>query len=132
MSKKRDSAQLKEEVNHMREKMRNHLDKSADDLIDIKQGTGGLVDIEFLAQYLVLAHSSEYENLTERCDNLGVFKSLAKLEIISVDEQKLLANNYQQLRDYGHKATLQNEALLINKSLLTEHEKVIELWKKFV
>jgi glutamate-ammonia-ligase adenylyltransferase len=132
LSKKRESAQLKEEVNHMREKMRNHLDKSADDLIDIKQGTGGLVDIEFLAQYLVLAHSSEYENLTERCDNLGVFKSLAKLEIINNDEQRLLANNYQQLRDYGHKATLQNEALLINKSLLTEHEKVIELWKKFV
>ena len=132
LSKKRNLTQLKEEVSNMREKMRNHLDKSADDLIDIKQGVGGLVDIEFLAQYLVLAHGFEYEDLTERCDNLGIFKSLAKLEILSGSEQKLLANSYQQLRDYGHKATLQNEALLINKSLLTEQKKVIKLWQKFI
>lgn len=132
LSKKRDLAKLKVEVSHMREKMRDHLDKSVDDLVDIKQGAGGLVDIEFLAQYLVLANSYDHENLTEPCDNLGIFKSLAKLEILSTAEQNVLANSYQQLRNYGHKATLQNEGLLINKSLLTEQQKVIELWRKFI
>lgn len=132
LSKKRDLTQLKNEVSDMREKMRNHLDKSADDLIDIKQGAGGLVDIEFLAQYLVLAHSCEYESLTERCDNVGIFKSLAKLKILSEPEIKLLINTYEQLRGYGHKATLQNEALLINQSLLTEQSQVIKLWQKFI
>jgi len=132
LSQKRDLTQLKTQVSDMREKMRNHLDKSANDLIDIKQGASGLVDIEFLAQYLVLAHSSEYENLTEYCDNLGIFKSLAKLEIISCAEQELLVNCYQQLRDFGHKATLQSEALLINSASLSEQDKVIELWKKLL
>ncbi len=132
LSKKRDLTQLKGEVSDMREKMRNHLDKSADDIIDMKQGAGGLVDIEFLAQYLVLAHSYKHESLTERCDNVGIFKSLAKLEILSEPEKKLLINTYEQLRDYGHKATLQNEALLINKSLLTEQSQVIKLWKKLI
>ena len=116
----------------MREKMRNHLDKSTDELVDIKQGKGGLVDIEFLAQYLVLAHSAEYITLTERCDNLGIFKSLASLKILSDNEQKLLTDCYQQLRDYGHKATLQNEALLVKNSVLTEQNKVIALWQKFL
>jgi len=132
LSEKRDLAQLKEDVNNMREKMRSHLDKSTDDLVDIKQGAGGLVDIEFLAQYLVLAHSEKYANLTERCDNLGIFKSLAELDILSCAEQSLLTKWYQQLRDYGHKATLQNEALLINSASLTEQEKVTELWGKFL
>jgi len=132
LCQKRDLTQLKTEVSDMREKMRNHLDKSANDLIDIKQGTGGLVDIEFLAQYLVLAHSCEHENLTASCDNLGIFKSLTKLDILNCAEQKLLSTSYQQLRDYGHKATLQNEALLINKSLLTEQQGVTELWEKFI
>lgn len=132
LNQKRELTQLKKEVNDMREKMRNHLDKSTDDLTDIKQGAGGLVDIEFLAQYLVLAHSHEHECLTERCDNLGIFKSLAQLEILSCAEQDLLASCYQQLRDYGHKATLQNKALLINSILLTEQGKVTELWEKFL
>jgi glutamate-ammonia-ligase adenylyltransferase len=132
VSKKRNLSELQEEVSNMREKMRNHLDKSEDELIDIKQGAGGLVDIEFLAQYLVLANSHEYKSLTEHCDNLGIFKSLVKFDILNLTEQKLLTDSYQTLRGYGHKATLQNEALLINKSLITEQQNVIDLWQKFI
>ena len=128
----RDIEKLKVEVKEMREKMRNHLDKSTDEVTDIKQGVGGLVDIEFLAQYLVLAYSCQHESLTERCDNLGIFKSLEELEILTATEQKLLAQNYQQLREFAHKATLQNEALLINSSLLKTQHKVTELWGKFL
>lgn len=132
LSKKRDLVKLKVEVSEMREKMREHLDKSEGDLVDIKQGEGGLVDIEFLAQYLVLAHSCQYPSLMEHCNNVSIFKSLAALNILSDAEQKLLVNAYQQLRDYGHKATLQNEALLIDKSLLTEQKQVSKLWDKFI
>ncbi len=132
LCQKRDQAQLKTDVVNMREKMRNHLDKSQYTLVDIKQGVGGLVDIEFLAQYLVLAHSHQYERLPEHCDNLGIFKSLANLKILNETERDLLVNSYQKLRDYGHKATLQNEALLIADSLLVEQKQVVELWKKFI
>ena len=128
----RELTQLKTDVSAMREKMRNHLDKSSGDLVDIKQGAGGLVDIEFLAQYLVLAHSCHHESLTERCDNLGIFNQLAKLKILTNAEQKLLINCYQQLREYCHKATLQNEAQLIDISLLTEQSKIIALWNKLL
>lgn len=128
----RDIEQLKTEVKAMREKMRNHLDKSSDDLVDIKQGVGGLVDIEFLAQYLVLANSCKHESLTERCDNVGIFKQLASLKILTEAERDLLVNCYQTLRDYGHKATLQNEPLLTAQSSLTEQAKVTALWQKFI
>jgi glutamate-ammonia-ligase adenylyltransferase len=123
---------LKEEVSTMREKMRSHLDKSTNELIDIKQGSGGLVDIEFLAQYLVLANGHTHENLSQYCDNLSLFKQLASHKIITSEEQALLVNSYQKLRGLGNKATLQNEMLSVDKSELEHQEKVIGLWQKFL
>ncbi|MBL4941587.1 MAG: bifunctional [glutamate--ammonia ligase]-adenylyl-L-tyrosine phosphorylase/[glutamate--ammonia-ligase] adenylyltransferase [Colwellia sp.] len=132
LTQQRELIVLKTEVSDMREKMRNHLDKSDGDFVDIKQSVGGLVDIEFLAQYLVLAHSFEYKTLTQYCDNLGIFKSLTHFKILSEVERDLLVNYYQQLRHLGHKSTLQNEAALVIDSLLTEQDKVISLWQKFL
>ncbi|GAA6172178.1 bifunctional [glutamate--ammonia ligase]-adenylyl-L-tyrosine phosphorylase/[glutamate--ammonia-ligase] adenylyltransferase [Colwellia sp. KU-HH00111] len=128
----REIEQLKADVKSMREKMRNHLDKSTDDLVDIKQGEGGLVDIEFLAQYLVLANSYEHTSLTERCDNVGIFKALARHNILTTAERDLLIDGYQTLRMYGHKATLQNNSSLMEKSALTGQDKVMALWQKFI
>ncbi|MDX2369216.1 MAG: bifunctional glutamine synthetase adenylyltransferase/deadenyltransferase, partial [Colwellia sp.] len=128
----RELDKLKVDVSSMREKMRNHLDKSTDALIDIKQGIGGLVDIEFLAQYLVLAHCHTYASLSQSCDNLSIFKQLANLEILTEEEQQLLANCYQKLRGLGHKATLQNEALLMSKDAITERDQVMLVWRKFL
>jgi glutamate-ammonia-ligase adenylyltransferase len=123
---------LRDDVRKMREKMRNHLDKSTDELIDIKQGVGGLVDIEFLAQYLVLANCHEHVTLSQRCDNLSIFKLLASLDILTKEEQLFLAKCYQKLRGLGHKATLQNEALLVSKDAVNERDQVTQLWCKFL
>mgnify|MGYP003384388808 FL=1 len=128
----RELAELKVDVKKMREKMRNHLNKSTGELFDIKQGSGGLVDIEFLAQYLVLAYCQEHESLSLYCDNLSIFKQLAKLEVLTEEDQLLLANSYQQLRGLGHKATLQNEALLVNQRYIEKREQVMMLWQKFL
>ncbi|MBL4822770.1 MAG: bifunctional [glutamate--ammonia ligase]-adenylyl-L-tyrosine phosphorylase/[glutamate--ammonia-ligase] adenylyltransferase [Colwellia sp.] len=128
----RETDKLIVAVSNMREKMRKHLDKSTDELVDIKQGLGGLVDIEFLAQYLVLAHCHLHKSLSQRCDNLSIFKQLASLEILTAPEQQLLANCYQQLRGLGHKVILQNEALLVSKDAVTEREQVMLVWKKFL
>jgi glutamate-ammonia-ligase adenylyltransferase len=132
LSHTRDLDKLRIDVSSMREKMRKHLDKSSRELVDIKQGVGGLVDIEFLAQYLVLAHCHAHTDLSQYCDNLSIFKRLASLEILTKADQQLLANCYQQLRGLGHKATLQNEALLVGKDAVTERDKVMLVWKKFL
>ncbi|MES9976773.1 MAG: bifunctional [glutamate--ammonia ligase]-adenylyl-L-tyrosine phosphorylase/[glutamate--ammonia-ligase] adenylyltransferase, partial [Candidatus Thiodiazotropha sp.] len=54
LGRQRDPARLQGEVVEMREKMRASLDKSNPDQFDLKQGTGGIVDIEFMVQYTVL------------------------------------------------------------------------------
>ncbi len=132
LSEQRDVDKLKVDVAEMREKMRKHLDKSKDELIDIKQGLGGLVDIEFLAQYLVLAYCHKYESLSQRCDNLSTFKELANIELLTKEDKKILTKSYKALRGLGHKATLQNETLLMNKDAVEERYQVISIWQKFL
>ncbi len=128
----RKLAQLKTDVLNMRDKMRNHLDKSTEQQVDIKQGLGGLVDIEFLAQYLVLAHSSAQPAFMSSCDNLGIFKALAGGGVLTQAEQELLSNTYKKLRSLGHQAAMQNEALLMIKSDYIEQESIVALWQNFL
>ncbi len=54
LSRPRDADKLREDVSAMRQRMRGELDRSSAARFDLKQGEGGLVDLEFLLQYLVL------------------------------------------------------------------------------
>jgi glutamate-ammonia-ligase adenylyltransferase len=58
LSRMRDPQKLREDVVSMRRRMRGELDRSDMARFDLKQGEGGLVDLEFLLQYRVLRESS--------------------------------------------------------------------------
>ncbi|WP_426358566.1 hypothetical protein ACPUVO_19415 [Pseudocolwellia sp. HL-MZ19] len=111
----------------MRQKMKNHLDKSTAEAIDIKQGEGGLVDIEFLAQYLVLLNANEYPSLSLYSDNINIFNELSKLSLITEEEKDALIHAYCHLRDFGHKATLQGMDALLTSSDFSETTQHISL-----
>ncbi|WP_286133428.1 bifunctional [glutamate--ammonia ligase]-adenylyl-L-tyrosine phosphorylase/[glutamate--ammonia-ligase] adenylyltransferase [Colwellia sp. UCD-KL20] len=121
----RDHDVLKKDVVEMRQKMKSHLDKSTEDLVDIKQGEGGLVDIEFLAQYLVLSHGYKHPSLGKYSDNINIFNELCALSLISEEDKDALISSYCHLRDFGHKATLQGINSLIINSEFTEVAKNI-------
>ncbi len=114
ISKPRDRAQVRADVLAMREKMRSHLDKSTTDNADIKQGQGGLVDIEFLVQFLVLSESATHTELCQYTDNFRLLKQLKHCGVISEEQQKELTQCYCNLRDFGHHATLKNEQQLLS------------------
>jgi len=130
LSKPRELIELKNDIITMREKMRNHLDKSSESLFDIKQGKGGLVDIEFLAQFLVLAYATQHRELLLVCDNLGIFKTLLKLGLLEKAEQQQLSNMYQKLRALGHQATMQNAGQLIDLQKLSGQSDIGDIWQK--
>lgn len=106
LSQHRDSKSLLKDVLAMRKKMRDHLDKSTDNLRDIKQGEGGLVDIEFLAQYLVLKYSENQPEITQYSDNINIFELLTQYGFMDEAQKITLIQSYCQLRDLGHRATL--------------------------
>jgi len=132
LSKSRALTELKDDVINMREKMRKHLDKSTEHKVDIKQGLGGLVDIEFLAQFLVLAYGHKHPSLMSACDNLGIFKQLNASGLLTEQEKNLLSDVYQNLRGLGHQAAMQNESSLMEKADFVEQERISALWHKIL
>jgi glutamate-ammonia-ligase adenylyltransferase len=117
----RDQKKLAQDVIEMRNKMRKHLDKSDNHHIDIKQGFGGLVDIEFLAQFLVLNNSHQYPNIAKYSDNVSIFAQLHLVNIINTEQKKLLTQVYCKLRDQTHRAALQDETLLLDKTVFKQY-----------
>ncbi|MEW6982382.1 bifunctional [glutamate--ammonia ligase]-adenylyl-L-tyrosine phosphorylase/[glutamate--ammonia-ligase] adenylyltransferase [Colwelliaceae bacterium 6471] len=129
LTRLRDADKLKQDVVTMRDKMRTHLDKSTATHKDIKQAKGGLVDIEFLAQYLVLKNSSNKPAIMQFSDNIRIFERLAQFAFISDVQKTILITSYCALRDQGHRAVLQNEnQLLLNETFQHYAEPVAKIW----
>lgn len=86
----RDGAVLQTEVREMREKMRAHLGGKQRDRFDIKTDAGGITDIEFITQYLVLRYAHDKPKLTRWSDNVRILELLAQNDIM--DEQEDCSN----------------------------------------
>ncbi|HEX5364613.1 MAG TPA: bifunctional [glutamate--ammonia ligase]-adenylyl-L-tyrosine phosphorylase/[glutamate--ammonia-ligase] adenylyltransferase [Gallionella sp.] len=105
----RDLAKLREEILSMRQKMHDgHPNDTA--LFDIKHDKGGMVDIEFMVQYLVLAHAHEHPELTANIGNLALLKLSGELKLIPADLAKQVSELYRTLRQTQHRMRLNSSA----------------------
>jgi len=103
----RDPALLRTEILSMRSKMHDgHPNDSG--LFDIKHDSGGMVDIEFMVQYIVLAHAHQYPGLSANVGNLALLKLAGELGIVPVDIAGLTGNIYRTLRQTQHRMRLNN------------------------
>lgn len=129
MQQTRDIKKLSSQVVEMREKMR-HAQRFTVDLFDLKQSKGGIIDVEFIVQYLVLVHAAEYKGLT---DNIGNIALLARLGDLGVTDSTLAqqsAGAYREYRRLQHVARLQGDMQAkVEHTLVNQHAKaVIKLW----
>lgn len=133
LSKSRDKEALKKEVVDMRHKMREHLGSSDDSVFNIKQDQGGIADIEFLAQYLVLAHAATHPQLTTDADNVRIFENAAQVGLLSGDESRALQDAYTTLRNQIHRLNLLGrKANLEPDELLDERNVVLKAWQDYL
>ncbi|HRH81851.1 MAG TPA: bifunctional [glutamate--ammonia ligase]-adenylyl-L-tyrosine phosphorylase/[glutamate--ammonia-ligase] adenylyltransferase [Thiobacillaceae bacterium] len=103
----RKSAELRDKVLEMRRKMRDgHPNPSGD--FDVKHDPGGLVDVEFTVQYLVLAHAAAHPALTANIGNIALLKRCAELGLLPEEVALPAADAYRELRRLQHAAKLQN------------------------
>ncbi|MBA2816353.1 bifunctional [glutamate--ammonia ligase]-adenylyl-L-tyrosine phosphorylase/[glutamate--ammonia-ligase] adenylyltransferase [Candidatus Pantoea persica] len=96
---------LQKEVREMREKMRAHLSNKHKGRWDLKSDEGGITDIEFIAQYLVLRYAAEQPDLTRWSDNVRIFELAARYDKMA--EPEALTRAYVTLRDALHHLSLQ-------------------------
>jgi glutamate-ammonia-ligase adenylyltransferase len=101
----RDAAALKQEIIAMREKMHDgHPNRTA--LFDIKHDRGGMVDVEFIVQYLVLAHAHAHPELTANSGNLALLKLAGELGLIDATLAERVGRTYRALRETQHRIRL--------------------------
>jgi glutamate-ammonia-ligase adenylyltransferase len=97
----RDELKLREEVLAMRQKLlEGHPNRS--ELFDLKHDRGGMIDIEFIVQYLVLAHAHRHPALVANDGNIALLKLAAKLALIPADAAEEVGSAYREFRRLQH------------------------------
>lgn len=134
LSRHRDQVALQQEVVAMRDKMRAHLLRGTAEQYDLKQGAGGMTDIEFMAQYLVLAHAEAHpDTMTRWSDNVRIFDTCAEEGLLTDEESAQLKKAYLAIRDMAHRCTLSGQSRIVEGSeLLAERAWVTALWQKLL
>ncbi|MEJ2139383.1 MAG: bifunctional [glutamate--ammonia ligase]-adenylyl-L-tyrosine phosphorylase/[glutamate--ammonia-ligase] adenylyltransferase [Gammaproteobacteria bacterium] len=126
---RRDS--LRDEVIKMRSRMRAELDKTNADQFDIKQGVGGVIDIEFLVQFLVLLNAPAHPALLEYSDNIRQLDALRDAEILTAEEAEAMADAYRSYRIRMHALSLAGENRLVSAEDFKEERLLVStLWAR--
>ncbi|HCH1565819.1 bifunctional glutamine synthetase adenylyltransferase/deadenyltransferase [Vibrio parahaemolyticus] len=132
LCKPRDEQTLKKQVVEMREKMRDHLGGKKSGRFMIKQDVGGITDIEFLAQYLVLNYSHEKPKLTRWCDNVRIYETLIAQGVMEEDQAMQLIRAYTTMRNEIHHRNLLNlDADVVEDKFVAEREWVKQAWNQW-
>lgn len=133
LTRHRDHATLRREVREMRERMRAELDSREPEMFHVKQGRGGIADIEFMVQYLILAHAPQYPALLTYTDNIRQLDGLETVGVLTSADATLLRDAYRALRRHGHLlklADLPNR--ITDNELATERSAVAALWQRLM
>ncbi|WP_295437327.1 bifunctional [glutamate--ammonia ligase]-adenylyl-L-tyrosine phosphorylase/[glutamate--ammonia-ligase] adenylyltransferase [uncultured Thiodictyon sp.] len=129
----RDPAQLREDVRAMRQRMRESLDKGGRGRFDLKQGRGGIADIEFMVQYSVLRWAAAHPALADWTDNIRQLETLARLDLLPGATAADLTAAYKALRGAYHRSALQDQPKTVpDDQLLAEREHVSGLWRELM
>ena len=101
LRQQRDLAKLREEVLAMRQKMiDNHANRSG--LFNLKHDRGGLIDVEFIVQFLVLGHSHAHPRLTGNLGNIALLGIAGELGLISCEFAVQVRDAYREYRRLQH------------------------------
>ncbi len=127
----REAHTLRHEIADMREKMRRQLDRSTGETFDLKQGNGGITDIEFMVQYAVLRWANRHHVLSAYTDNLRLLDLIADLGLIPRADCDLLRDAYFAYRAEVHRCALQEiDGLVEASKYLPERRAVAAVWAR--
>ena len=115
----------------MRSKMRENLDSSSTGRFDLKQGEGGIGDIEFLVQYLVLKNADHEPALVYYSDNIRQLGALEATALLPADDVIKLQDIYRRFRLRSHRLALDGEEAEVDSSEFEwESAFVRDIWKQ--
>ncbi|WP_440615604.1 bifunctional [glutamate--ammonia ligase]-adenylyl-L-tyrosine phosphorylase/[glutamate--ammonia-ligase] adenylyltransferase [Cysteiniphilum sp. 6C5] len=128
---KRDIDQLKKDIVDMRHKMRAHLLKINADEFDLKQSIGGMVDIEFIAQFFALFYSHKVPFICYYSDSIRIIQTMESAHLIDIETANTLIEHYCYFRDLGFKRYLDKQSWIVPLSNCQQQADEIQaIWHK--
>ncbi len=133
LRRRRDINRLRDDITGMREKMHAaHPNRSG--LFDVKHDPGGIVDVEFMVQFLVLGYAHRYPVLTGNIGNLALLKRAAELGLIAAAPADAVRAAYREYRRLQHTLRLQEAryARVSHDAVLAHISGVRDLWRNIM
>ena len=129
----RDPVQLKREVREMRERMRVNLARDTSMDFDLKQGTGGIADIEFMVQYAALRWARELGDYLDYTDNIRLLDGCDKTGVMKPEDVRLLTDAYREYRVCAHVNALHDAGGVVPSGEFAEHrDGVSRIWRELM
>ncbi|MFN3072495.1 bifunctional [glutamate--ammonia ligase]-adenylyl-L-tyrosine phosphorylase/[glutamate--ammonia-ligase] adenylyltransferase [Acinetobacter sp. TY1] len=133
----RDEENVRVEVLNMRQKMKDHLGSSKeqkkDGIFHLKQDAGGIVDIEFMAQYMVLAWSGTNQDLAHYSDNVRILEDAGKAGCLPSSDVTALIQAYLSERAESHRLALANHNMQVSAADWHDTREVVcKLWQRLI
>jgi glutamate-ammonia-ligase adenylyltransferase len=123
-------AELKHEVARMRQRMHDARPNRSGQF-DLKQDAGGMIDIEFIVQYLVLRHAAQHPRLTANAGNIALLRLAGELGLVDATLAGAVADAYRVMRKLQHQVRLQGQDdARVDPALVAPHAaQVVRLWQ---
>ena len=133
LARPRDPAELAVEVQAMRRRMRDYKDESADGELDVKQMAGGLIDIEFLAQYAALSQTKRHVEISRFTDAIRILESMESAGLWPTADVTRLTNAYRDYRGIAHRAALQERRAMIDAHDMADARRhIAAIWARCI
>ncbi|TXH02843.1 MAG: bifunctional [glutamate--ammonia ligase]-adenylyl-L-tyrosine phosphorylase/[glutamate--ammonia-ligase] adenylyltransferase [Nevskiaceae bacterium] len=132
LTQPRDETLLRRDIIDMRAKMRANLEKKVPGKWDVKQGEGGMVEVEFITQFLVLRDAHKDPALVEWSDNWRQLDALERAGSVTAMQKSVLIDSYRAYRAWAHKRGLQLASAMAPLEEF-EHERasIAQVWSCF-
>ncbi len=131
LSQPRDLASLREEVIAMRRKMVDAHAAKGDGEFVLKHNPGGIIDVEFIVQFLVLGHAHRHPELTGNLGNIALLAMAGRLGLIDPRQAEAAGNAYREYRRLQHAKRLsaRPRGPIARTGLEAHIAAVTELWQ---
>jgi glutamate-ammonia-ligase adenylyltransferase len=107
-------------------------EKGKSPVFHLKQGSGGIVDIEFMVQYTVLAWAHKYPSLTIYSDNIRILEVMEECQLLDRESVQGLMDAYKAYRSIAHRLSLQQKPTEISADKFVNERSVVrKVWNQF-
>ncbi len=99
-------------------------------VFDLKHSPGGMIDVEFAVQYLVLAHAADHPELLDNKGNIALLQRAEAAGLLPAGVGNAAASAYRELRRAQHRARLDEQPTQVAPATLaSERDAVLALWR---